>query len=156
MLLYLAVAVRFAQRIHGSSRLVRRTVAPVLARRRACAAPSTAGSSSVRELTPDSALLDGWMWVLAFMLPLMSLAFLVGLARWWVFIGRSTRQLAASLRGHPGPEELRRALAEAFDDPSLEIVYRLEDGQWADAAGSPRAGRGPPGRCVTEIAEDGR
>ena len=62
------------------------------------------------------------------MVPLMCVAFLVGLARWWVFIAHSTRRLAARLRSHPGPEDLRQALAEAFDDPSLEIVYWLEDG----------------------------
>ena len=36
-----------------------------------------------------------------------------------------------------GPDELRAALADAFDDPSLEIAYWLDDGsgQWVDADG---------------------
>ena len=136
----LAVAVRLALRIRGSTRLVRRTVAPVLAV--ACLRCAVYGGGIVvRKVAPDSTLLDVWLWVLAFMVPLMSLAFLVGLARWWVFIARSTQQLAAGLRSHPGPEDLRRALADAFDDPSLEIVYWLEEGRWADAAGHPRAAR---------------
>ena len=155
-MLFVAVAVRLAQRIHGSTRLVRRTVAPVLAV--ACLRCVVYGGVVVvRMVAPDSTLTDAWLWLLAFMVPLMSLAFLIGLARWWVFIGRSTRQLAASLRGHPGPEDLRRALADAFDDPSLEVVYRLEEGDWADAPGTRATRPSPtPGRGVTEIADGDR
>ena len=92
----------------------------------------------------------------AFMVPLMSLAFLTGLLRWWVFIGRSTRRLAASLRGHPGPDDLRRALAEAFDDPSLEVVYRLDEGTGSMPPAARAAPAATPGRGVTEIADGDR
>ena len=61
---------------------------------------------------------------------------------------------ATRLRGHPGPEELRDALAEAFDDPPLEVLYRLEDGRWADASGAPASPRAD--RFVTEVVDDGR
>ncbi len=156
LLLYVAVAVRLAQRIRGASRLMRRTVAPVLG-----VAGLRCGVYAavvvLRKLAPDSTAVEVWLWVLAFMIPLTCVAFLVGLARWWVFIAHSTRRLAARLRSHPGPDELRQALAEAFDDPSLEIVYWLEDGggHWADAAGrledTPRP---TPERCVTEVTDD--
>ena len=54
------------------------------------------------------------------------------------------------LHAHPSPEDLRTALADAFDDPALEIRYWLGDGQghWGDADGHPldppaaAAGRG--------------
>ena len=53
----------------------------------------------------------------------------------------------------PTPEDLRRALAEAFDDPSLEIAYWLGDGEghWGDAAGTRSIRPAAPGRAVTEI-----
>ncbi len=134
--------------IHGSSRLIRRTTAPVLAAAcLRCAVFST--GVVVRAVDPDSMLLDGWLWTLAFMLALTSLAFLVGLLRWWVFIGQSTRRLAAGLCHNPSPEELRRVLAEAFDDPALEIVHARDDGRWTPPAA-------PVGRCVTEIRDDDR
>jgi signal transduction histidine kinase len=73
-----------------------------------------------------------------------------------VFIARSTQRLAARLRGHPTPEDLRLALAEEFDDPSLAIVYWLGngDGHWGDADGHRRdPPAATPGRAVTEIVD---
>jgi signal transduction histidine kinase len=157
LLLYLAVAVRLAQRIVAArARLVRRTVMPVLAVAIVrCAV--FGGLVTVRRIAPDSSEVEAWMWVIAAMVPLMCAAFLLGLARWWMFMARSTRKLAVRLRGHPGPPELRDALAEAFDDPSLEVVYRQEDGRWADATGTPRALPQPTREtCVTEVADDDR
>ena len=85
----------------------------------------------------------------------LAAAFMVGLGRWRLFIGTAMQHLATRLSSHPQPEDLRAALAEAFDDPSLEIVYWLENpGTWADAAGRPVQ---PPvegsGRCLTEIRD---
>ncbi|MDA0171478.1 histidine kinase [Solirubrobacter taibaiensis] len=148
ILLFLAVAARLAWRIRGSTRLVRRTIAPVLTV--ACLRCGVYGSGiAIRQFAPDSTALDVWLWALGFMLALTSLAFLMGLLRWWVFIGQSTRRLAAGLRGHPGPDEVRGVLAEAFDDPSLEIVHARDDVHWTapDAAA---------GRCVTEIRDGDR
>jgi signal transduction histidine kinase len=57
---------------------------------------------------------------------------------------------------HPSPDDLRRALADAFDDPGLEIVYWLEGGggHWADANGRPVAEPAPSsGRCLTVVCD---
>jgi signal transduction histidine kinase len=157
-LLFVAVAVRLAQRIHRSNRLVRRTVTPLLAV--ACLRCIAYGGGIIsRKAAPDSTAVQIWFWLIALMVPVMSLAFLAGLARWWLFITRSTRGLATRLRSHPGPEDLRTALADAFEDPSLEILFRSEDGdpRWFDSAGQPYL---PPvaasSRCLTEIADGDR
>ncbi len=148
--LFSAVAIRLALRLRAASRLRRRALAPVLAV--ACfRVGAFAGALAARRIWPDSGLHEVSVWLLTLAVPLTALAFLAGLARWWLFIARSTQGLATRLVGHPGPEELRSALAQAFDDPSLEIVYRL-DGRWGDADGHPVA---PPAataqRAVTEI-----
>jgi signal transduction histidine kinase len=66
-------------------------------------------------------------------------------------VGASLRRLAARLRSPLAPEDLRLALAEAFDDPALRVFYRLAH-RWMDADGRTAP---PPvsgaGRSVTEI-----
>jgi signal transduction histidine kinase len=158
--LLVAVAVRLALRIRTATHLVRRAVSPVLAV--ACFRCAAFAAAFVgRRFWPDSAVLDVSLWAIAVTVPLMALAFLAGLVRWWVFMARSTQRLAANLREHPTPEDLRCALAEAFDDPALEVVYWLGNGNgkghWGDADGHAVA---PPsavqGRAVTEIVDEGR
>ena len=71
-------------------------------------------------------------------MPLLAGAFLVGLARWRLFISNAMQRLATRLIAHPHPDDLRTALADAFDDPSLELVYRRDDpAGWVDARGWP-------------------
>jgi signal transduction histidine kinase len=156
--LFAAVAVRLALPLGSATRLTRRALAPVLAV--ACfRCVAFAATLLGRRLAPESAVVDVSMWLLALAVPLTAVAFLAGLVEWWVFIARSTQRLAARLHAHSSPEDLRIALAEAFDDPSLEIVYWLDDGEghWADAHGHqldpPASG---PERAVTEIADGER
>ena len=156
--LFTAVTVRLGVRIHRSTRLVRRTLEPVLfvaALRLVILALATTG----RRVAPESSLLNISMWLIAFTLPAMAVAFLVGLARWRLFTGDAMQQLATRLHGHPRPDELREALADAFDDPSLDIAYWLEQegGKWVDAEG--KTIEPPPpgsGRCLTEVRDDDR
>ena len=155
--LFAAVAVRLADRIRGATTLTRRTLTPVLGVacfRGAAFAALVLG----RRIAPDSEVVEVALWLLALAIPLLAAAFLLGLVRWWVFIARSTQRLAHRLRDHPDPEDLRAALADAFEDPELEIVYCIGDGapHWADAAGHRLHPPPPsPGRCLTEI-RDGR
>jgi len=158
IVLFAAASVRLATRLSRASRLKRRALAPVLAVACfRCAAFS--GTLVGRRIAPDAQLVDVSVWLLTLAVPLTAVAFLVGLLRWWVYIARSTQRLAAKLRDHPTPDRLRRALAEAFDDPALEVVYWLGNGKgyWGDADGH---AVDPPsaadGRAVTEITDDGR
>ena len=155
--LFAAVTVRLALRIGGSTRLMRRALAPVLAV--ACLRCAVfVGALLARRIAPESGVVEVAVWLLALTVPLTAVAFLAGLVRWWVFIARSSQRLAARLRGHPTPEDLRFALAEEFDDPSLAIVYWLGngDGHWGDADGHRRdPPAATPGRAVTEIVDGG-
>jgi len=156
--LFAMVAVRLAQRLRAATRLTRRALAPVLAVACfRCAAFS--GALVGRRVAPESVVIDVSMWLLAFAVPLTALAFLAGLLRWWVFMARSTQRLVAKLHAHPTPEDLRLALAEAFDDPTLEIAYWLGDGEghWADADGHRVDPPSPaPGRAMTKVLDGDR
>ena len=156
--LFAAVTVRLALRIRISSVLTRRALTPVLAV--ACFRfGAFCGILVGRRIAPESDFVQVSVWLLALAVPLMAVAFLAGLLRWWVFIARSTQRLATKLHAHSTPEDLRVALAEAFDDPQLEIVYCLGDGEehWGDADGHPLdPPSAAPGRAVTRIADDGR
>ena len=156
--LFAAVTARVAWRMHGASTLTRRALGPVLAValfRLGVFALSQAG----RRVDPDSPLVAIGTWALALTVPLLALAFLAGVWRWRLFMAAAMQRLATRLRAHPEPEELRAALADAFEDRSLDIAYWLEDGpgRWADAAGR----EVPPPvataqRAVTEVTDGDR
>jgi signal transduction histidine kinase len=155
-LIFAAVCVRLAQRLLSSSALMHRTLAPVLVVAIARFA-AFAAALLLRRAAPDSEVLDVAVWALALTLVLLSGAFLVGLARWHLFIATAVQHLAGRLAEHPGPGELQSALAETFDDPGLEIVYPSDAGVWrtgtGEAVGTPRNGSG---RWLTEVYDDGR
>ena len=154
ILLFAAATLRVAQRLRRASPLMRRTLTPVLGAA-AIRLVSFAALLTLRRTAPDSEVITAWIWSLALCVPLLAGAFLVGLARWRLFIASGMGRLATRLAAHPRPEDLRIALAEAFDDPSLEIVYRRDEpGGWVTADG--QAVRPPPvgsGRCLTEVRD---
>jgi len=158
IVLFAVVAVRLAQRLRSATRLMRRALGPVLAV--ACFRCAVfAGALLGRRLAPGSDVIEVSVWLLAVAVPLTAVAFLAGLVRWWVFIAGSTQRLAGRLRGHATPEDLRAALAEAFDDPSLAIVYWLGNGEehWGDAHGHPvEPPSAAPGRAVTNVVDGDR
>jgi len=153
--LFVAIIARLAHRVRGATRLGRLTLTPVLAVAIVWALlfGITLG---VRQAWPGSAPLDGAMWLIALTVPVMAAAFLVGLMRWWVYVGASLRRLASRLGSPLAPEDLRSTLADAFEDPSLEVVYRRA-GAWGNAEGQTLATPAPgSGRCLTEIGNGDR
>jgi signal transduction histidine kinase len=154
ILLFAAVTLRVAQRLGGASPLMRRTLSPVLGAALIRLA-SFGGLMALRRAAPDSDVLSTWLWTLPLGIPLLAAGFLVGLARWRLFIGTAMGRLATRLAAHPRPEDLRAALADAFDDTSLDIVYWLDARSgWVDARGRPApAALKGSGRCLTEIRD---
>jgi signal transduction histidine kinase len=152
-----AVAALVAGRLRNASHLTRRALGPVLAVA-LVRAVSFAGLVVIRAQDADSQLLDAGVWVLALCVPLLAGAFMLGIARWRLYIASAIQRLAAGLSSHPEPDELRAALATAFEDPSLEIVYQLDDAPgWVTADGArfepPASGSG---RWLTEIHDGPR
>ena len=153
MVVFLVIVARLAARIAAASPVRRRMLAPVLAIAIAEIIVMTFGFA-LRRAAPGSTALAVALWLVAFALPAMAIAFLVGVLRWRLYVGASLGRFAASLSSPHGPEEVRAAFAEAFEDPTLEIVYPVGDGRWAGADGHPvpRPRRGD-GRSVTELCD---
>ena len=80
----------------------------------------------------------------------------VALARWRT---RRTRaklaRLVLEIGTVPAPGELRGRLAESLGDPSLELLYRLEGGEWIDAEGRETALPIGGGREATRVRASG-
>jgi signal transduction histidine kinase len=153
--LFVALLTRLARRIRGATRLRRRTLTPVLAVAMVWALVF-AGALGARRASPGAWPAEGGVWLIGLAVPAMATGFLVGLLGWWLYVNTSLRRLAARLRRPVRPEELRDALAEAFEDPSLQAVYRLDD-RWVDAQGTtvptPAAGSL---RSMTEVGDGER
>jgi signal transduction histidine kinase len=153
--LFVAIIARLADRVRGATRLGRRTLTPLLAVAMAWALVLGVVLGA-RMAWPGSVVVDGLVWLVAFTVPAMAVAFLIGLVRWWAYVGASLRRLAARLRSPLAPDALRSALADAFEDPSLEIVYRVAGG-WVDGDGQTLAIPAPAsGRCLTEVGNGDR
>jgi signal transduction histidine kinase len=153
VLLFLAVVARLVQRIASASRIRRRTLTPVLTVAVA-GIGLTAFALVVRRLAPGSPVLTIARWLAAFALPAMALAFLVGLLRWRLYVGASLRRFAASVGSPAGPGGVRDAFADAFEDPTLEIVYPIAEDRWAAADGRPVDGPVVGGgRSVTDLRD---
>ncbi|MFZ0975702.1 MAG: histidine kinase [Solirubrobacteraceae bacterium] len=151
VLLFLAVVARLFQRIVSASKIRRRTLTPVLAVA-AAGIGVTAVGLVVRRFAPGSPALAVSRWLTAFALPAMALAFLAGLVRWRLYVGASLRRFAASIGSPAGPGGVRDAFADAFEDPTLAIVYPVAEDRWVAADGRPvDAPVVGGGRSVTDL-----
>ncbi len=115
--LVLATAGVLAWRLRGASGVMRRILAPVvvasIGRTIAVAAYLALGSTSpVRVLLVASYLA-------------IPVAIILGLVRGRSYDAAALERLVRGLRSRPGPAELRTVMAQALEDPSLEIAYWL-------------------------------
>ncbi len=142
--LFIALAVRFAERVRSASSLMRRVRTPVLPV--AAVRAGLAGAILlVRLAVPDADTLVQALWWIGVAVSIaFSIAFLVGALRWRLFMGRCLQRLAVLFRAPTSHHELATVLAEAFEDPELEL---LEPG----AAPTPG-----PGRARTDIHDGDR
>jgi signal transduction histidine kinase len=143
-----AVVLRLRDRVRETSGLGRRMFVPVLGVGMALMGILCIGFVA-RQAGADAWTVRALAWTLALTGPAMALAFVAATLRWQLDAGNSLERLAAWAREATDPVTLRRGLADAFQDPSLEIVL-------------PEGGsvQGPPpgsdsGRMVSEVRDHG-
>ncbi len=158
IVLFLAVTARLAVRVRHATHAMRRTLSPVLAVAVARAL-LMALALAARRVDASATATDALVWAIALALPLLAAGFYIGLLRWRLFVASALEKLTGRLRADLDATALRDALADALDDRSLELAYRVhaDGGSWVDAEGRPVALPLPgSGRCVTEVGEAGR
>jgi len=152
-----AVVLRLRQRLHAATPLARSMLAPVLAVAILRAA-LLAVAIVARQIDSTAWPLEVAAWLLALAVPAVALAFFLGLLQWRLYAERTLQSLAACLRDLPDPATLRQAFADAFKDPSIEIVFPAGDaeGGWLDSRTQAVALPEPStGRRVTEVRNHG-
>jgi signal transduction histidine kinase len=146
--------------------LVRRWRAATRAERRLYAPMYGAGVALmlalIGQLSLQSAGSEGDALVVVSLISMLPFAlvpylFLGALLRARLVHGGAVGQLVARLSEAPTAGSLRDALAEALDDPSLELVFWLpEDRRFVDSSGHPvELPEGDPARSVTKVERDG-
>ena len=158
LVLFVAVIIRVAQRMTGASPLMRRTLTPVLfvAEVRVVLVAIGVGA---RWVDPHSEFTEAIMLIVALALPAMAAAFFMGLFQRRLYAADALQKLAAHVTGRSPPEEIRVALADALQDPSLQIVYWLNGkrNRWVDDEGHAVDPPGPDsGRYLSEIRDGDR
>jgi signal transduction histidine kinase len=158
VVVFLGVAVILAQRTYRAGPLLRRMLVPVLAmaifRGVALGAYDAARGSAHTSSTLDAL---GWLYVLS--LGLIALSFTFGMLWRGLYATTALQRLTLGLKPQTTPEALRAALAEALEDPSLQIAYRLPDaldGWVSGTATRVEPPREQQGRNLTEVSVDGQ
>jgi signal transduction histidine kinase len=156
-LIYLGVALTLGLRIAAASRLMRRTLVPVLTGAIVVMVGNSAFlvSRQIDRWSPTTSTL-GFIALLA--VPALVFGLFVGLLRWRLVASDALRQLVARFGGSAGGFHMRDVIADTIRDPSLSIAYWAgEPGRWVDESGEPvvlpDADRE---RSVTEVAAGGR
>jgi signal transduction histidine kinase len=149
-----AVLLRLRERMRDATPLARRMFAPVLALGAARVGLLAVGFPA-RQANPTGRAVEVISWLIAFAVPAIALAFLLGILRWRLFAGRALKRLAECLRSMPDAATLRRAFAEAFNDPTVQIAFPSGNG-WMDCWGRPTTLPVPgEGHSVNEVRRDG-
>ena len=136
--LLLAVVVRLIDRIRRATRLMRRTLVPVLvfAMLRTLA---LAVALVLRRAGVDDSILQVATVMIGLGLPALCIGFLIGLLRWRIHTADSLVALAGGVSGRHGTADHRDLIAAALTDPTVEVAYWRSEGGggWVDAQGEP-------------------
>ena len=156
VVLFVCVALQLLRRLVNGSSLMRVVLVPVLAAAVARMVATTAFLIA-RGADAGSQLTEVLGWIALLGTPAVSVGFLIGLVRSRARAARALGKLSGAL-GRPSAQELRDVIAEAVDDPSLEIVYPTsgDPAEWVDEMGRPAELPEPSvTRATTEIRSGG-
>jgi signal transduction histidine kinase len=146
-----------ARRMRSATVLERRSISPVLIWSMLVAF-GYAVYLAAREIDSDASVLGAIGAVVAAIVALIPVALAAALVRGRVFAARALSRTVTALGDRPSPARLRVVLAQAFRDPSLQLVFWLPDAEtYVDELGRPAELPAPGARtALTCFDRDGR
>ena len=135
VLVFAGVALQLLRRLVSGTSLMRVELVPVLTAA-VVRMLATDAFLVARGANPGSQITEGLGWVALLATPAVSVGFLIGLLRSRARAARALSKLSGVL-GRPSAQQLQDVIAEAVDDPSLEVVYRTsgDPAEWVDDRG---------------------
>ena len=98
--------------------------------------------------------LTGWLATIGY--AALPYGFLLSVVLSTLFAAAALKRIVSRLVESPGAAELRTTLADALDDPSLELGFRLEQADgFVDSSGKPLASTPPAGQASTPVTRNG-
>ena len=158
LLIFLAVTFRIWQRVTTASMLMRRILTVVLYLAGARVLLMVVGIGA-RWADADSRVTETLVLIVALALPAIAAGFFVGLFQRRLYASDALQKLAAHVTGRSTPGEIQTALADALQDPSLQIVHGVNGTprRWIDTEGHSVDPPGPDsGRHLSEIRDGDR
>jgi signal transduction histidine kinase len=145
-------------RLGAASRPRRRALLPVFVPALLLTAPLLVFhgfAAGVVELGAETLNVTGWF--VTFGRAALAFGFLLAIAQASVFAGIALERLIGQIGGNPNASRLRAIVADALDDPSLELVFRVDgDGRYVDSGGKPIAAvDARDGRASSLVARQG-
>jgi signal transduction histidine kinase len=153
----LGAGIVLARRMRAATALERRSLSPVQAYS-VLVAVSFAIYLGARAVDSDADVLGAIGVGVAAVIGLIPVVIAAALARGRVFAAGALRRTVAGLGDQPSPARLREALAGAFHDPSLQLVFWLPDAEtYVDELGQPVEPPSPGDRtALTRFDRDGQ
>ena len=97
-----------------------------------------------------------WGWLATIGYSALPYGFLLSVVVSTFFAATALKKIVSRLVENPSASQLRTTLADALDDPSLELGFRLEQaGGFVDSSGKPLASTPPAGQSSTPVTRNG-
>ena len=104
----------------------------------------------------NASTLSDWGWLTNIGYAVLPYGFLLSIVVSTFFAATALKKIVTRLVENPSAAELRTTLADALDDPSLELGFRLEQsGGFVDSSGEPLPSAPPAGQSASPVTRNG-
>ncbi len=152
-----AIFVYLIYRLAMATRPRRRALLPVYVSVLLALAPILVAYAARLDLVHlDAGTLSKLSWLGSIGVSALPYGFLLSVVLSTLFAATALKKIVSRLVENPSASQLRTTLADALDDPSLELGFRLEQAHsLVDPAGEPIPSTPPPGQSATPVMRNG-
>ena len=152
-----AICVYLIYRLATATRPRRRALLPVYVSVLVALAPILVAYAARVELVHlDASAVSKLIWLGSIGISALPYGLLLSVVLSTLFAATALKKIVSRLVENPSASQLRTTLADALDDPSLELGFRLEQADGlVDSAGEPLASTPPAGQSSTPVMRNG-